>query len=902
MLVLTTLGVSAQVSPLSKSDSLFAKNKARPPFGVDSLPSGPAARANAQINWDSVKLSPDALEEKVAYKAADSMFFDLKNKQIHLYGQAEVNYQQMTMTADYIVIDWVENIMTADGRKDPQGKWIGKPTFKEGDQTFSASKLRYNFKTYKGIIYDAQTTFDGMNVVSRKGKFFGAGEDTTAHNTIYSKSAIFSTCDLEEPHFGIRSNKQKIIQDKVAVVGPSNIEIGGVPTPIWLPFGFFPLKIGKSTGLIFPNNYEYSDQWGFGLKRVGWYFPVSDIMDLTVTGDVYMKGTFRVDASSNYAKRYKYRGGLALGFAYQRGEVEGKPVYDPSFNINWRHTQDAKAHPYRNFGGNITMQTNNYRQANNPDANSQLQSSISSNMNLTQRFDKPFDLTASFNHSQNTQTRQVTVNFPTINFQTQTLYPFKRRLQTGKERFYEKIQLRYTGEAKNTFTATDTTLFTKQTLDDAKYGVRHNLTTATSFNLLKYFTFTPSASYKEVWYFKTLDKTFDPTIQAVFDTVYNEDSTEILEVLDSARTKFGQVVEMENFGLKPFRQYNAGMSMSTKVFGTLLFKKGKLRGIRHVLTPTFGFSFTPDYTNPDWGYFKYVQTDLRDDEKMRYSIYENNRLSGFDQPATGGRQMLLTYGFANLLEAKLFSKRDSTLKNVKLFNSISVNGNYNFAADSLNWSTVTISGNTNFFNNITSFRFGATLDPYDFNRKTGARINKYNLDTNGKLLRLTTWNFNFSTNITVKRLRDFIKGINTDEVVANQTDQENPNASQEQDLLSIFENFRIAHNFTVTQRYDTKSQKDTILISTHTLSSSGSIKLTDNWNVTVGNFGYDFQSKRITYPDFSFSRDLHCWEMGVSWRPYLGTYSFFIRVKPGKLDFISIPYGKGQQDGFGGRF
>jgi hypothetical protein len=891
-----------QVTPLSKTDSIVAANSFKQPPALDSLPSFQTTVKSGPINWDSVKVSPDALEEKVDYKAADSMFFDIKNKQIHLYGQAEVKYQSMTMTADYIVIDWVENIMTADGRKDIRGNWIGKPTFKEGEQTFTASKLRYNFKTYKGIIYDGQTIFDGLNVVSRKGKFFGAGQDSTARNTVYSRSAIFSTCDLDEPHFGIRSNKQKIIQDKVAVVGPSNIEIGGVPTPIWLPFGFFPLKTGKNTGLIFPNNYEYSDRWGFGLRTIGWYFPINDYMDLKVTGDIYLKGTFRIDAASEYRKRYKYSGGAAVGFAYQRGEVEGRPVFDPSFNINWRHSQDAKAHPYRSLSGNITMQTNNYRQVNNPDAQSQLQSSISSNMNFNQRFDKPFDFTASFNHSQNTQTRVVTVNFPTLNFQTQNLFPFKRKLQTGGERFYEKIQLRYTSEAKNTFIATDTTLFTQQTLDDAKFGVRHNITTATSFNLLKYFIFTPSADYKEVWYFKTVDKTFDPTIRAVYDTIYNEDSTELIEVLDSTNTEFGRVLEMEDFGFKPFRQYRAGINMSTKLFGTLLFKRGKLRGIRHVLTPNFGFNFTPDYTNPDWGYFKSVRTDLRDDEVELYNIFENNSISGFDKPTTGGRQMALTYSFANLLEAKLFSKRDSTTKNVRLFNAISVNGNYNFAADSLQWSQVTVSGNTNFFNNITSFRFAATFDPYDFNRKTGNRINQFNLDNNGKLLRLANWNGNLSTNITVKRLRDFIQGINTDDAVANQATEDEGGAKPEQDLLSIFENFRISHNITVAQRYDTKLQKDTITISAHAINAVGTVQLTDNWYVTVGNFGYDFQNKRITYPDFSFSRDLHCWEMGVSWRPYLGAYSFYIRVKPGKLGFINIPYGKGQQDGLGGGF
>jgi len=885
-----------QVAPPINTDSIVKANSGRRP-PADTLPFSTAPRPpSAEINWDSVKISPDALEEQVDYKSVDSMFFDTKNKQVHLYGQAEVTYQSMTLTADYILIDWQENIMMAEGRKTAAGV-IGKPTFVQDGQKVTASKLRYNFKTYKGIIYESQTMQEGLNIVGEKGKFFGAGGDSTKRNIIYNKNAIFSTCDLEHPHFGIRSSKQKIVQDKVAIVGPCNLVIGDIPTPIWFPFGFFPLKSGKQTGLIFPQGYEYSDAWGFGLERMGWYFPMGDHWDLTLTGDIYLKGTFRIHAGSNYRKRYKYTGNANMSVAYLRTEINGVQSFNPSMSLQWSHNQDTKAHPYRSLGGNINLQTSDYQRSNQTDASSRFQSSLSSNMSYRQRFDAPFDLSASFNHSQNTNTRDVTISFPTINFQTQNLFPFKRKIKTGGERWYERLQMRYTSEARNQFTAKDSTLFTRQTLEDAKYGVRHNVTAATSFNLLKYFTFSPSANYKEVWYFKSLEKSFDPTLTIDTSIVVSPDG-EVQTVYDT--TQFGQVIDMENFGFKPFREYNTGISMSTKVFGTLLFKRGKLRGLRHVVTPNFGFNFTPDYTNPDWGYFKSVRQDLRTDEELQYNVFENNRLGGFGIPTASGKQMNFNYGFGNLFEAKVFSKRDSTLKNVKLFNSISVNGNYNFAADSLHWSQVNVAGNTNFFNGITSFRFGIILDPYDFNRKTGTRINQLNLDTQGKLLRVSTWNSAITTNMTVGRLRDLIKGVNTDQRVANvpASKDEGP---QQDDLLSLFENFTISHNFTVQSRYDVLSQKDTVQITTNSIASRGTIKLTKNWFITVGNFGYDFQSKRITYPDFSFNRDLHCWEMGVSWQPYFGTYSFYIRVKPGKLDFINIPYRKNIQDG-GRRF
>lgn len=899
--ILLFLGLqsSAQVSKdttLLNSPKTLEKKDSIPSESNNSLspPSTPAFSGSRSIDWDNVELSADSPEAQIDYSSEDSMFFDLKNKQIHLYGKAKVDYTDVNMTANYILIDWENSTITAEGQRLPNGRgWLGKPTFKQGGQDVKASKLTYNFKTYKGIIYDVQTIQEGMNVVGTKGKFIGAGNDTTKANIIYNRDAIFSTCDLDHPHFGIRSNKQKIVQDKVAIVGPSNIEIGGIPTPLWLPFGFFPMTQGQRTGLIFPRDYEFSEAWGFGLRNVGWYFPLSEYWDLQLTGDIYFKGTFRTHALARYNKRYKYRGDFNLDFAYQRSEgIDGRPVYSPSTSIRWSHNQDSKAHPYRTFGGSVNIQTSGYQQNNRTDFQSQTQRTLSSNMSFRQRFDGPYDLSASFRHSQNTSTNRVSISFPTINFQTQALFPFKRKLQVGGEKWFEKIQFRYTSEARNQFEATDSTLFTSQTLKDAQYGVRHQVSTSTSFNLLKFFNFSPNATYKEVWYFRSVEKSFDPTPEIIFDTLYNEfDST--LFTVEPDTIEYGEIIDMENLGFAPLRQYNVGINMNTKIFGTILFKRGRLKGLRHVISPTFGLNFTPDYTNPDWGYFKNVRNDLRTDEEIQYNIFENNQLSGFERPSAAGKQMTFNYSFGNQFEAKIYSKKTEKDKIVKLFRTFSVSGNYNFVADSLQWSRVTMSGNTSLFNNITTFRMNMVYDPYERNETTGGRINKLLINTQGKLLRLDSWNAGLTTNLTVGRLRDFIQGVNTDQRVANEQD----NANQPEDLLSLLENFRINHSFTVRRSFNSSIGKDTTIVTANAISSSGSIKLTPNWNIRVGNFGYDFQSKRITYPDFTFSRDLHCWEMGVSWQPYYDTYSFFIRVKPGHLDFINIPYAKRIQDG-----
>lgn len=857
-----------------------------------------AENTNPFSDLSKILISDDAVESQVDYDAKDSMYFDIKKKQIHLYGEAIVKYESMTIEAEYIIIDWENNIVTAEGKRNAFGEMIGSPKFKEKDQEFTSSKMRYNIKTQKGIIYDAVTEQGGMHVHGSKAKFISSGDEEDKDDLIYNKDAIFTTCNHSEPHFGIRSKKQVVVPNKVAVVGPSNIEIQGIPTPFWLPFGFFPLKQGKRTGLIFPQGYEYSPNFGFGLEGIGWYFPINDHLDLQLTGDVYMKGSTRIHAYSRYAKRYKFNGTLRMDYARLRNEVNGMPVYDPSFSINWSHNQDRKAHPYQSFGGTLNFQTGNYTQANQDDFQSVTTSTIRSNISYRRSFEGPFSLSVGFNHSQNTESGRININFPTVNFQTQTLYPFKRdkakkkAKNRNKDSWYEKITLRYTGEAKNTLTGIDSTFFQKKTLDDARYGVRHSVSSNVNFRVLKFFNLSPNVNYKEVWYFKTLHKEFDPTLGITQDTSFNAlDSSDFTIDID---TTFGEVLNDTTFGFRAFRQYNAGVSLNTQLFGTLLFKKGWLRGVRHVIKPNFSFNFTPDYTNPDWGYFEYVQTDLREEELERYNIFQNGI---YDRPSESGRQMALSYAFNNIFEAKVFSKKDSTEKKLKLFRNINVGGNYNFAADSLKFSTVRISGTTDLFNDIANFRFNMTLDPYV--EKDGKRIDRLYWREEGKFLRYVKTDFSIGARMTVRRLRDLINGVKTNDRTSrtadsNTTQEETPKS---EDIISILEDFSFDYNFNFRiDRLD--SGKDSTYVTAHSLRMRGGIPITDNWNIRVDNIGYDFRSKQLAYPSIGFTRDLHCWEMGFFWAPERGTYSFYLKVKPGQLDFINLPYNRGRQDVF----
>lgn len=858
-------------------------------LGNDTIrPSAPDSLAPLRPN-QQIRISQDSLDAPIDYSAQDSMIYDLKNGKIYLYGQAEVTYTTINLQAAIIEFDWSTNTVTAYGRRDSLGRLTGKPQFADGDQQFEAMEMRYNFRSRKGLIQNATTIQNELFVLGEKTKFFSADPaDSTSRDIIYNSNAIFTTCDHPEPHFGIHSNKQKVIPNELVIVGPSNVEIMGIPTPLWLPFGFFPISTGKSTGLIFPRDYEFSNNWGFGLRNVGWYFPLGDQLNLQLTSDIYLKGSYRLRAVADYARRYKFRGNVRLEYHNLRNE-DNNGVFqrDQSFILQLSHNQDGKAHPSRTIGGSINIQTNNALSRNYNDAEAVNTASLSSSFSYSESLPgKPYNFSVGLLHSQNTQTRVVRIDFPTVNFQTQTLYPFKGKPGSG-DAWYKKIALTYQGEAKAQVEATDTTLFDQATFDAIQFGARHRVTSNASFKLLKYINVNPNINYTEVWFFKTLERNFDPTEEIIFEEVENEDGTISMVPVD---TIFGSIMDTLNFGWKPLRKFNTGFSMDTKLFGTLLFKGQDrwLRGLRHVMTPSIGFNFTPDYTNERWGYYQTVQESTQDpDELMEYSIFQTGGLYSGESPSSVGRQMSITYGLRNFFEAKVWSKRDSTEKNVRLLKRFDIDGSYNFAADEFRFSKVNFNATGSAFNNVFSFLINATFDPYDVDAE-GGRIDVLLWQSQRKLARFDGGRVSLTTSLTVRKIREMF-GDDRDAPPGRN------NQLPKDDFLSIFEDFSINHNFIVLAQVN--RGQDTIFVSANAITLRGSIPLTQKWNVQVGNFGYDFSKKDITFPSFSIARDLHCWEMGLSWQPTRSTYAFFLRVDPGSmLDFLNIPYSKGNQD------
>jgi hypothetical protein len=834
----------------------------------------------------NVLYSNDSLDAPVEYNAVDSMIFDIVNQQVHLYGNAVVKYTTINLQADYIVFDWRTSIVEAQGLPDSTGKMAGFPEFTESDQTFTAKRMRYNFQTRKGMIYDVSTQQNDIQILSERSKFVsGVQRDTTLppNDVIYSYNGIFTTCTAEHPHFGIRSKKLKIIPDKSVVVGPSHLEVAGIPTPLWLPFGFYPIPSGKQTGLLFPNDYEYSDQWGFGLRDVGWYFPLGDHLNLQLRGNIYLKGTWGVSTTADYRKRYKYAGGMTFNFDSRRSEgPDGVVTRANSIGIAWRHSQDRSAHPSRTFGGSVNIQTNNNQQRRFNDAQSVLQTQLQSNLSYNKTYPgKPFSLSASFNHSQNALTREMTISFPNLQFLTQALYPFKRKTVIGKERWYETIVMRYTGEASNRFITTDTTLFRRETLENAQFGVRHNADAGTSFKVLKFFNLNPGVRYNEVWYLQSLNREFIPGL--VIDTIIEQGVTRF----DTLR--LGSIRQDRVTGFAPFRTFSANLSLTTQIFGTLRFKNGYLRGLRHVIKPNVSLNYAPNYLNPNLGYFKTVQDSLNAETQRLYSIFEGGVYGG---PPQSDRQMGINYSLNNIFEAKVRGKKDTLDRKIKLFDNLIIGGGYNFAADSLKFSPINASGTARFFQGMTTFGMAAAFDPYITDDR-GRRINTTVWEDRKQLLRFVQADMRFNTSMTVGRIREMFS--QNSEPESNAIRGSANNNSTEEDLISLFENFSINHNLVFDIRPDATGLTR-FRVSTNSLNVQGSIKLTPGWNVNVGNFGYDFQQKGLSFPSFGFSRDLHCWQMNFNWQPTRGTYMFNISVKPGTMEFLKIPFQRNNAD------
>ena len=776
------------------------------------------------------KNSNFSFEDEIIKDAKDSINIDLKNKKIFLYGNAKILYKDIKIEAGFIEIDWNTNLITAKPKLDTLGKKIQIPFFKEGEESFNAEEIKYNLKSKKGII---------KQIKAKEGEGFILGDKVkkTENDILYLKNGDFTTCDHDKPHFSIRSKKIKVIPGEKIITGPAYLRLFNFPTPLALPFGYFPNNQKKSTGLIFPS-YGESANLGFFLKEGGYYFTLSDKADLSIKGDIYSKGSWGLKSLFRYKQRYKYSGNFDLSYGNIINSEKGFPDYSvkKDFFVRWNHKQDAKANPTLQFSANINAGSSTYHRNNTFNSNEYLSNTFQSSVNLSKRWEgKPFSLSANLRHNQNTQTKIINLSLPDISFNMNRIFPFKNLGKKGKESWFHKIGVSYSSNLRNDLSIADSLLFSKESIKSFRNGIRHSIPISTSVKVLKYFTFSPRINYTERWYTNQISKSFNSL-----------DSTIITDTLN----KFTRAGE-----------YNITAGLNTKIYGLVQFKKGKIKAIRHVITPNLSFSYKPDFSNSQYGYYKSVQSSTGYTEE--YSIMQNGI---FGSPSKG-KQGNIILNISNILEAKLNSKKDTikSTKKIKIFENLNVGSSYNIFADSLNLNDINLNARTRFLD-VIDFTFSSRYDPYVVNENFTNNVNKFELFENGRLARFT--NANTTVGLTI-----------SNNTFKNKKEEEKEKNNK------ISWSFNANYSLNYNKGYRSSEFSDTI----QTLNFSGDLKISDKWKLNFQS-GYDFDTKELTYSSINIYRDLHCWEMILNLIPigYHRSYTFTIRVKAAILQDLKL--------------
>ncbi len=802
---------------------------------------------------DTIKKTVESnsfLKEKVIYSATDSMLIDKINQKAYLYNNAVVLYDGLNLKAGYIEIDFGKNTVFATTMKDSAGKDIQKPVFEQGEEKLVAEKITYNFKTKKGKITD---------VITQQGEGFIHGRDIKkdTNNVYYVGHGKYTTCDLEHPHYFIGAKKIKIIPDDKIVTGPAVLWIADIPTPLAIPFGYFPNKKGRASGILLPT-YGESTNLGFFLKDGGFYFGMNEYVDLALRADGYSNGSYGAKAASNYRKRYRYSGGLSVNYSrFIEGDIElpnSKTRND--FFVRWSHTQDPKSRPNSRFSANVNAGSSSYNKYNGNVTGDYLSNTFQSNISYSKSFSgTPFNFSANARHSQNTITKKVDISLPELALNMNRIYPFKSKKSVGNK-WYDKIGLSATANARNDINTYDTLLFTDRTLHQMRNGVRFTMPISTSFNVLKYFTFTPTINTASNIYFETIQKRYDPNINYVFtDTIT---------------------------GAKMANDFSVSSGLSTRLYGDYFFRGKRLKQIRHVATPTLSTSYRPDFGESGYGYYKNVQIDATGKEQQ-YSIFQN----GIYGSPQAGKSGLIGFSLNNSLEAKIRQKTDSgnVDKKIPILESFNVGFAYNLAAKNFNWSVININGRTKLFN-VLDINASASLDPYQID-SVGNRIEVYEWKNN-KIGRITSSNVSLSTNLRSK------------DGNANKAKSSTAGTQDELDYINshrdAYVDFNVPWNLNVYYNINYSKPGITETVS-QSVTFNGDLSLTEKWKISVTS-GYDFTQKKMTLTSVNVYRDLHCWEMRFNWVPFgfRQSFSIDINVKSSILKDLKLSRRRGWQD------
>lgn len=821
---------------------------------------------------DSIKPKKGFLESRVKRKALDYEKMDQKKKLLTLYNQAELYYQDFELKAGIIVMDYSKNEVYAGRIKDSLGNYTQRPVFKQGANVIEPDSIRFNTQTKKALVWNSR---------SKQGEMSIKGEITKKENdsVYFIKNARITTSkDIDNPEYYFLARRLKLVPGKKVVVGLTNMVIADVPTPLGIPFAFFPMTDkGGTSGLILPSPNDTNRQ-GFSLQNGGLYLALSDNYDLAILGDYYTNGSYAMRFESSYAKRYNYRGNVNVRFENQIQSERGFPDYSrlSNYNIQWSHMKDTKSSPNSTFSASVNMGSSKYYQQSLNQANigSALNNTMNSSISYSKRFNTvpQVNMSITAQHSQNTQTEQITMTLPTFQGSVDRVFLFASEDEV-KKGFIKNMNIQYNLNAQNQITTYDSLFFKPQMFRDAKVGFRHSIPLSTNFKFLKYLSVSPQATYEEVWTLNTTEK--------------RPNSTGIAENYNVR-------------GFDSYRTYNFNTSVSTTIYGTFNFGEGKrIQAIRHLMKPSIGYTYTPNFDR----YYDTFDPDGNGTRLAEYSRFENTAYG----PPSRGNSNILSFNLTNTFEAKV-RDQDSTKtepKKVMLLNSLAFSTNYNINADSMKLAPLQVSAGTNLFKDKMNINFAAELNPYALSN-TNRMIDKWNIDNGGSLFRLSRANFTVNYSFSSKdgagesdrtdplKNQGLRNGGREDDLFGtardlgdNRQSQFNDEDIEEAEKKKSFYNavlpwdLRLAYSLT----YSNAARQNEI--TNNSLMISGNIDLTPRWKVGAST-GYDFVQKGVTFTQLRFERDLLSWRMDFNWVP-LGDYTswgFFIGIKSSVLSDI----------------
>lgn len=881
---------------------------------ADTTLVGDSTLTDMPMSPEQLEKRSDALDAEVQYKSADSLVV-LSNGTAFLYGSGEIKYKQMELTSDYIRVKMDSSTLFARGVYDSiDGEWRGRPVFSDGKDKYETNEMSYNLKTQRAFI---------RHVVTEQGEGYVISERTKKmdDDILMMADGKYTTCNQHDhPHFYLALTKAKVKPGKYIAAGPAYLVVGDVPLPLALPFGFFPFTDTYSSGLIMPT-FGDDNTRGLYLRGLGYYFAINDYIDLELTGDIYSRGTWAITAKSKYRWRYKFSGNVSISY---RTDVTGEkdmPDYKKVTNmqIQWSHTQDSKANPYSSFSASVNFATSGYNRSNinsyyDPALNSE--NTKSSSISYTQRFpNSPWSISATASITQRTKDSTLSLTLPTLNVNMASIYPFKRKKALGKEKWYEKIQMRYSLTMQNSVTCKESYLLHSDFLRDWRNGVKHNIPINASFTLFKYLNVSPSINYTERWLFQRIDQSWDDETRKV-----RRDTT----------NGFYRVWDL-----------STSVSMSTKLYGYYIpIRKifgDKVDRIRHVLTPSLSFTYSPDCDNIrqklDHNYYaSYLKPVVKNNDTIYEEVTYNRFAGGVYSAPSAGNRGTLSFAFDNNIEMKVRNDKDTTGTNpykvISLIDNLHIGSGYNFMADSMNWQDISLSVRIKL-----PFRYTLSLstrfDPYMYGLTASGTPKKINKTywSNGKfpMFMGTSTSFSYTfNNETFKRwfgklderrkgkgggstdadtAADLPEGQPAGDMSAGMPDpfaadsngksnernknERNSNSGSDDGYEKTRFDWSLSVSYTIGVQPGSQFDYEKMRYKyrwTNNLSFSASIGLGKGWKAST-TLSYNFTDKRLSYTNINVSRDLHCWSMSASFVPFgpYKSYTFHIGVNASML-------------------